>query len=63
MIETKEEFYNYYKDRIKNMTKEKKIEWLEEVKFGIDMIDRWQQRDYNAIDSITKILKELKEGN
>jgi len=63
MIETKEEFYNYYKDRIKNMTKEKKIEWLEEVKFGIDMIDRWQQRDYNAIDSINKILKEIKEGN
>lgn len=63
MIETREEFYNYYKDRIKNMTKEKKIEWLEEVKFGIDMIDRWQQSDYNAIDSINKILKEIKEGN
>ena len=59
-MKTKEYFYNYYKDRIKDMILEQKIEWLEELKFNIDMIDRWQQEDYNAIDAIYKILKELK---
>lgn len=59
-MRTKEYFYNYYKDRIKDMTLEQKIEWLEELKFDIDMTDRWQQEDYNAIDAIYKILKELK---
>lgn len=59
-MRTKEYFYNYYKDRIKNMTLEQKIEWLEELKFDINMTDRWQQEDYNAIDAIYKILKELK---
>ena len=42
------------------MALEQKIEWLEELKFDIDMTDRWQQEDYNAIDAIYKILKELK---
>lgn len=60
-MRTKEYFYNYYKDRIKDMTLEQKIEWLEELKFNIDMTDRWQQEDYNATDAIYKILKELKE--
>lgn len=59
-MRTKEYFYNYYKDRIKDMTLEQKIKWLEELKFDIDMTDRWQQEDYNAIDAIYKILKELK---
>lgn len=59
-MRTKEYFYNYYKDRIKDMTLEQKIEWLEELKFNIDMTDRWQQEDYNATDAIHKILKELK---
>lgn len=59
-MRTKEYFYNYYKDRIKDMTLEQKIEWLEELKFDINMTDRWQQEDYNAIDAIHKILKELK---
>ena len=59
-MRTKEYFYNYYKDRIKDMALEQKIEWLEELKFNIDMTDRWQQEDYNAIDAIHKILKELK---
>lgn len=59
-MRTKEYFYNYYKDRIKDMTLEQKIEWLEELKFDINMTDRWQQEDYNAIDAIYKILKELK---
>ena len=56
------EKYNYYKDRIKDMTKEEQIEWLEDIEFNIEMIDRWQTEDWICIKAIDKLLKEIKEN-
>lgn len=56
------EKYNYYKDRIKNMAKEEQIEWLEDIEFNINMIDRWQTEDWICIKAISKLLKEIKEN-
>ena len=55
------EMYNFYKNRIKDMKKEEQIEWLEDLKFDINMIDRWQEKDYVCMDAIIKLLKEIKE--
>lgn len=56
------EKYNYYKNRIKDMSKEEQIEWLEDIEFSINMIDRWQTEDWICIKSISKLLKEIKEN-
>ena len=56
------EKYNYYKDRIKDMPKEKQTEWLEDIEFNIKMIDRWQTEDWFCIKAISKLLKEIKEN-
>lgn len=56
------EKYNYYKDRIKNMPKEEQIEWLEDIEFNINMVDRWQTEDWICIKAISKLLKEIKEN-
>ena len=56
------EKYNYYKDRIKDMPKEKQTEWLEDIEFNIKMIDRWQTEDWICIKAISKLLKEIKEN-
>lgn len=56
------EKYNYYKDRTKDMPKEKQIEWLEDIEFNINMIDRWQTEDWICIKAISKLLEEIKEN-
>lgn len=60
-MRTKEEWYNYYKNEIKDMTKEEKIKWLEDLEFNINMIDRWQDDEFKCIDAIYKLLNEIKE--
>lgn len=49
-------------DRIHNMTKEKKIETLEEQNFLNQMIDRWSREDYIFNDLINDLLKEVEEN-
>ena len=56
------EKYNYYKDRIKDMAKKEQVEWLENIEFNINMIDRWQTEDWICIKAINKLLKEVKEN-
>jgi len=56
------EKYNYYKDRTKDMPKEEQIEWLEDIEFNINMVDRWQTEDWICIKAISKLLKEIKEN-
>ena len=55
------ELIKEYKDQIKDMTKEQAIEHLEELKFMIDMIDRWDQNDKIAWNVLSNLIKELKE--
>lgn len=54
------ERYEYYKERIKDLSKEEKINWLEEVEWNIDMVDRWQREEYICMAAIRKIKEELK---
>lgn len=56
------EKYNYYKDRIKDMPKEEQIEWLEDIEFNINMVDRWQTEEWICIKAISKLSKEIKEN-
>ena len=46
----------------KNMTKQEKIDYLEERKFYIDMIDRWDNDDRLAYGVVVDLLKELEES-
>ena len=41
-------------------TKEKKIKYLEECKWQIELVDRWTEREYGCIEVVNKLLKELK---
>lgn len=56
----KEEFKEIYKEQIKGMEKEEAIKQLEEIKFSLDMIDRWDERTRNAWDAVTELIKEIK---
>ena len=55
------EKYYFYKEEIKNMTKEEKIKWLEDLEWNIEMVDRWQKDEWVSIDAVRKLLKEIKE--
>ena len=55
------EKYNFYKEKIKDMTKEEKIKWLEDLEWNIEMVDRWQKDEWVSIDAVRKLLKEIKE--
>lgn len=47
----------------KNMKKQEKIDYLEERKFYINMIDRWDNDDRLAYGVVVDLLKELDEIN
>lgn len=51
-----------YEENMKDMTKEEKIEYLEDCKFNIDMIDRWSQEDEFYYDVVCDLLREVKEN-
>lgn len=59
--EIKEGIRKKYEEIMKDMTKEEKIEYLEDCKFNIDMIDRWTQEDEFYYDVVCKLLRELKD--
>lgn len=46
----------------KNMKKQEKIDYLEERKFYINMIDRWDNDDRLAYGVVVDLLKELEEN-
>ena len=50
-----------YEENMKDMTKEEKIEYLEDCKFNIDMIDRWSQDDEFYYSVVCDLLKEIKD--
>lgn len=56
------ELLETYQEQIKGMTKEEAIEHLENIKFMIDMIDRWDQNDKIAWNVLSNLIKELKEN-
>lgn len=60
MERTKEDFRKFYEEKIKGKSKEEAIEYLEEMKFGINMIDRWSREDENAWSVLTDMIKEIK---
>jgi hypothetical protein len=52
----KEQFLKH----MEGMTKEQKIEYLEDCKWSIDMKDRWIDEDEEKYDIVNKLLKELR---
>ena len=61
MNKYEEIMYNYM-IQMQGMTKEEKIEYLEDCKFNIDMVDRWQEHDKICYDVVCELLKEVKEN-
>lgn len=59
--EIKDKIKVKYEENMKDMTKEEKIEYLEDCKFNIDMIDRWSQEDEFHYDVVCKLLREVKK--
>ena len=47
--------------RLEGMTKEEKIDYLEEWRFQIDMKDRWTTEDSERYSILGKIIKELEK--
>lgn len=45
---------------MEGMTKEQKIEYLEDCKWNIDMKDHWTNEDEEKYDTVVELLKELK---
>lgn len=58
----KEELKENYLKQIKDMKKKEAIKHLEEIKWNIDMIDRWNERNEIAYDVLCELLKEMKGG-
>ena len=61
--EIKDKIKVKYEEIMKEMTKEEKIEYLEDCKFNIDMIDRWSQEDEFYYDVVCELLREVKDDN
>lgn len=51
-----------YLKNMDDMSKEEKIQYLEDCKFNIDMIDRWQDDDELCWRVVVDLLKEMKEN-
>lgn len=63
MIITKTERYEFYKNQLKKYkTKEQKIEYLEQLKFLIEMIDRWTDFDAESFNAVCELIKEVKNN-
>lgn len=58
-----EETKMIYLKHMENMSKEEKIKYLENCKFNIDMIDRWQDDDKLCWEVVIDLLKEVKEND
>lgn len=63
MVITKTERYEFYKNQLKKYkTKEQKIEYLEQLKFLIEMIDRWTDFDSESFNAVCELIKEVKNN-
>lgn len=56
----KEEIKRRYLERMVGMTKDERIQYLEDCKFNIDMIDRWTDEDKLYWEVVVELLKELR---
>ena len=59
--EIKDKIKVKYEENMKDMSKEEKIEYLEDCKFNIDMIDRWSQEDEFYYHVVCELLREVKD--
>lgn len=57
----KEEIKMSYLERMVGMSKEERIQYLEDCKFSIDMIDRWTEEDKTYNKVISELLRDLRE--
>lgn len=60
-MKTKEEIKLMYLERMIGMSKEERIQYLEDCKFSIDMIDRWTEEDKLYHKVIVELLKEIRK--
>lgn len=61
MIITKTERYKFYKNQLKKYkTKQEKIKYLEELKFLIQLIEKWTDFEKTSFDAICELQKEVK---
>lgn len=64
MIITKEERKTFYRNQLKKYkTKKEKIEYLEELKFLLEMVDRWTDFDRVSFDALCELINEVKNKN
>lgn len=64
MVITKTERYEFYKNQLKKYkTKKEKIEYLEELKFLLEMVDRWTDFDRVSFDALCELINEVKNKN
>lgn len=60
---TKTERYEFYKKQLKRYkTREEKIKYLEELKFLIEMIDKWTDFDSASFEAVCELIKEVKQN-
>lgn len=59
-MEYKREYEKYLRERLNQMkSKEEKIAYLDGIEFNIEMCDRWVNKEFDEIDVIHKLQKEL----
>ena len=59
-MEYKMEYEKYLRERLNQMkTKEEKIAYLNGIEFNIEMVDRWVNKEFDEIDVVHKLQKEL----
>jgi len=52
--------YEFYKEQLKKYeTKEEKLEYLEQLKFLLEMVDRWTDADKESFDAICELIDEV----
>ena len=56
----KREYEKYLRERLNQMkSKEEKIAYLDGIEFNIEMCDRWVNKEFDEIDVVHKLQKEL----
>jgi hypothetical protein len=59
-MEYKREYEKYLRERLNQMkSKEEKIAYLDGIEFNIEMCDRWVNKEFDEIDVVHKLQKEL----
>ena len=59
-MEYKREYEKYLRERLNQMkSKEEKIAYLDGIEWNIEMTDRWVNKEFDEIDVVHKLQKEL----